>query len=115
MQGPQDYSDAHQNLFKAMAYEEYRGFFQIGMVERNEHNAIIQHGTMTIVRKSALEEVGGWATWCITEDTELGLKLFEAGYSAAYIPESMGAGVMPDTLDAFMSQRYRWVYARCRS
>ena len=110
VQGPQDYRDAHQNIFKAMAYEEYRGFFQIGMVERNEHNAIIQHGTMTIVRKDALEQVGGWATWCITEDTELGLKLFEAGYSAAYIAESMGSGVMPDTLDAFMSQRYRWVY-----
>jgi cellulose synthase/poly-beta-1,6-N-acetylglucosamine synthase-like glycosyltransferase/exo-beta-1,3-glucanase (GH17 family) len=110
VQGPQDYRDAHQNLFKAMAYEEYRGFFQIGMVERNEHNAIIQHGTMTIVRKRALEEVKGWATWCITEDTELGLKLFEAGYGAAYIPESMGQGLMPDTLDAFISQRYRWVY-----
>ena len=110
VQGPQDYRDARQNIFKAMAYEEYRGFFQIGMVERNEHNAIIQHGTMTIVRKDALEEVGGWATWCITEDTELGLKLFEAGYSAAYIAESMGSGVMPDTLDAFMGQRYRWVY-----
>jgi exo-beta-1,3-glucanase (GH17 family)/cellulose synthase/poly-beta-1,6-N-acetylglucosamine synthase-like glycosyltransferase len=110
VQGPQDYRDARQNIFKAMAYEEYRGFFQIGMVERNEHNAIIQHGTMTIVRKDALEEVGGWETWCITEDTELGLKLFEAGYSAAYIAESMGSGVMPDTLDAFMGQRYRWVY-----
>jgi len=110
VQGPQDYRDAHESIFKAMAYEEYRGFFQIGMVERNEHNAIIQHGTMTIVRKDALEEVGGWATWCITEDTELGLKLFEAGYSAAYIPESMGKGLIPDTLDAFISQRYRWVY-----
>jgi cellulose synthase/poly-beta-1,6-N-acetylglucosamine synthase-like glycosyltransferase len=110
VQGPQDYRDAHQNVFKAMAYEEYRGFFQIGMVERNEHNAIIQHGTMTIVRKSALTAVGGWSEWCITEDTELGLKLFEAGYGAAYIAESMGKGVMPDTLDAFMGQRYRWVY-----
>jgi len=110
VQGPQDYRDAHQSIFKAMAYEEYRGFFQIGMVERNEHNAIIQHGTMTIVRRHALEEVGGWAMWCITEDTELGLKLFEAGYGAAYIPEPMGYGLMPDTLDAFIGQRYRWVY-----
>jgi exo-beta-1,3-glucanase (GH17 family)/cellulose synthase/poly-beta-1,6-N-acetylglucosamine synthase-like glycosyltransferase len=110
VQGPQDYRDSRQNIFKTMAYEEYRGFFQIGMVERNEHNAIIQHGTMTIVRKDALEKVGRWATWCITEDTELGLKLFEAGYSAAYIADSMGSGVMPDTLDAFMGQRYRWVY-----
>lgn len=110
VQGPQDYRDEGQSIFKAMAYEEYRGFFHIGMVERNEHNAIIQHGTMTIVHKGALEEVGGWSTWCITEDTELGLKLFEAGYSAAYIPQSMGSGLIPDTLDAFMSQRYRWVY-----
>jgi exo-beta-1,3-glucanase (GH17 family)/cellulose synthase/poly-beta-1,6-N-acetylglucosamine synthase-like glycosyltransferase len=110
VQGPQDYSDAHASLFKAMAYEEYRGFFQIGMVERNEHNAIIQHGTMTIVRKPALEEVGGWAEWCITEDTELGLRLFEAGYGAAYVPQSMGRGLIPDTLKAFQSQRYRWVY-----
>ena len=110
VQGPQDYRDAPQNRFKAMAYEEYRGFFHIGMVERNEHNAIIQHGTMTIVRKDALEEVDGWSEWCITEDTELGLKLFEAGYEAAYVPQSMGSGLMPDTLEAFMSQRYRWVY-----
>jgi exo-beta-1,3-glucanase (GH17 family)/cellulose synthase/poly-beta-1,6-N-acetylglucosamine synthase-like glycosyltransferase len=110
VQGPQDYRDAHDSLFKAMAYEEYRGFFHIGMIERNEQNAIIQHGTMTIVRKSALAEVDGWATWCITEDTELGLKLFEAGYGAAYIPQSLGSGLIPDTLEAFQSQRYRWVY-----
>ena len=110
VQGPQDYSDAGTSLFKAMCYEEYRGFFQIGMVERNEHNAIIQHGTMTIVRKDKLEEVGRWSTWCITEDTELGLRLFEAGYGAAYIPQSMGKGLIPDTLKAFQSQRYRWVY-----
>ena len=110
VQGPQDYSDGPASIFKSMCFEEYRGFFQIGMVERNEHDAIIQHGTMTIVRKQALEEVGGWSTWCITEDTELGLKLFEAGYSAAYIPESMGKGLTPDTLGALMTQRYRWVY-----
>lgn len=110
VQGPQDYSDYGESAFKAMAYEEYRGFFRIGMVERNEYDAIIQHGTMTIVRKTALQEVGGWATWCITEDTELGLKLFEAGYGATYIAESMGRGLIPDTLKAFQSQRYRWAY-----
>ncbi|MGH6871755.1 MAG: glycosyltransferase family 2 protein [Rhizomicrobium sp.] len=110
VQGPQDYRDGQANLFKAMCFEEYRGFFQIGMVERNEHDAIIQHGTMMVVRKDALEKVFGWSEWCITEDTELGLKLFEAGHSAAYIPQSMGKGLTPDTLAAFMSQRYRWVY-----
>ena len=83
---------------RRMAYEEYRGFFHIGMVERNEHNAIIQHGTMTIVRKRALEEVDGWSEWCITEDTELGLKLFEAGYERRLYPAEHGHG--PDARHA---------------
>ncbi len=110
VQAPQDYSDDGDNLFKAMCYAEYRGFFYIGMITRNERNAIIQHGTMTMVRKSVLEEVGGWAEWCITEDAELGLKIFEKGYEAQYVAKSYGKGVMPDTFIDFKKQRYRWAY-----
>ena len=110
IQAPQDYRDDDENLFKAMCYAEYRGFFYIGMVTRNERNAIIQHGTMTMVRKAVLEEVGGWAEWCITEDAELGLRIFEKGYEAQYIAKSYGRGVMPDTFIDFKKQRYRWAY-----
>lgn len=110
MQGPQDYRDDHENAFKAMCYAEYRGFFHIGMITRNERNAIIQHGTMTMVRRSALEEVGGWAEWCITEDAELGLRLFERGYEANYLSTSYGKGLMPDTFVDFKKQRFRWAY-----
>ncbi len=110
VQAPQDYRDEKDSLFKAMCYAEYRGFFYIGMITRNERNAIIQHGTMTMVRKSVLEEVGGWAEWCITEDAELGLKIFERGYEALYVAKSYGRGVMPDTFIDFKKQRYRWAY-----
>ena len=54
VQAPQDYRDAGQSAFKAMCYAEYRGFFHIGMITRNERNAIIQHGTMTMVRRAQL-------------------------------------------------------------
>lgn len=110
VQSPQDYRDDNESWFKSLCYAEYTGFFRVGMVERNEHNAIIQHGTMCVIRRAALSEVGDWSEWCITEDTELGLRLFEAGYSAVYLPESMGRGLMPDTYEAYKSQRYRWVY-----
>ncbi|MEQ9449367.1 MAG: glycosyltransferase, partial [Rhodospirillaceae bacterium] len=90
VQAPQDYRDAGESWFKSLCYAEYAGFFQVGMVERNEHNAIIQHGTMCVIRRAALEDVGRWSEWCITEDTELGLRLFEAGYTAVYLPLSMG-------------------------
>ena len=52
VQAPQDYRDGDESAFKAMCYAEYRGFFHIGMVTRNERNAIIQHGTMTLVRRA---------------------------------------------------------------
>jgi len=110
VQAPQDYHDHRESLFKAMCYSEYKGFFQIGMVTRNERNAIIQHGTMTMVRRSVLEEVGGWAEWCITEDAELGLKILTKGYEAIYIANSYGKGLMPDTFDDFKKQRFRWAY-----
>jgi exo-beta-1,3-glucanase (GH17 family)/cellulose synthase/poly-beta-1,6-N-acetylglucosamine synthase-like glycosyltransferase len=110
VQAPQDYRDDTQNAFKAMCHAEYRGFFHIGMVTRNERNAIIQHGTMTIVRHSVLRDLGGWAEWCITEDAELGLRVFEAGLEATYIPHSYGKGLMPDTFIDFKKQRFRWAY-----
>jgi len=110
VQSPQDYRDAQENAFKAMCYAEYRGFFHIGMVVRNERNAIIQHGTMTLVRHSALKSVRGWAEWCITEDAELGLRLFEHGYDAQYLPVTYGRGLMPETFTDYKKQRFRWAY-----
>ena len=110
VQAPQDYRDENDNAFKAMCYAEYRGFFYIGMITRNERNAIIQHGTMTLVRRFVLAAVGGWAEWCITEDAELGLRVFEAGYEAVYITHSYGRGLMPDTFIDYKRQRFRWAY-----
>lgn len=109
VQAPQDYRDAGDSAFKAMCHAEYRGFFHIGMVTRNERNAIIQHGTMTLVRRTLLERIG-WAEWCITEDAELGLRIFEEGYEATYSPASYGRGVMPDSFLDFKKQRSRWAF-----
>ena len=113
-QSPQDYRDGGESLFKRLMFWEYAGFFHVGMVNRNERNAIIQHGTMTLIRRDALVGKGGWAEWCITEDSELGLSLFERGYEAVYSKRSFGRGVMPDDFNAFRKQRYRWAYGAMR-
>lgn len=110
VQAPQDYWDWKEHGFKAFCHWEYAGFFKIGMVQRNESNAIIQHGTMTLIRKSALEAVGKWGEWCICEDSELGIRLYRAGYDSVYVKDSFGQGVTPDTLSGYITQRHRWVY-----
>ncbi len=110
VQSPQDYRDNDGSFFKRLMFWEYAGFFQLGMVNRNERNAIIQHGTMSLVRRTALEQGGDWSEWTITEDAELGLRLFRAGWEAVYSPRSFGKGVMPDDFAAFRKQRFRWAY-----
>jgi exo-beta-1,3-glucanase (GH17 family)/cellulose synthase/poly-beta-1,6-N-acetylglucosamine synthase-like glycosyltransferase len=108
VQAPQAYRDGSVSAFKGMCEAEYRGFFEIGMVTRDNRNAIIQHGTMTMIRKDVLLEVGGWAEWTITEDAELGLRVLEHGYDAVYTPECHGWGLTPDTFSDYKGQRFRW-------
>ena len=113
-QSPQDYRDGGEGFFKRLMFWEYAGFFRAGMVTRNERNAIIQHGTMTLIRRSAMAAAAPdgkfWAEWCICEDSELGLRLMRHGWEAVYVPDSMGRGVMPDDFAAYRKQRHRWAF-----
>ena len=109
VQTPQDYRDHDESLFKKLCYAEYKGFFHIGMITRNDRDAIIQHGTMTMIRSTVMKELR-WAQWCITEDAELGLRIFGKGLSAAYVSDSYGKGLMPDRFIDFKKQRFRWAY-----
>ena len=110
VQAPQAHRDFEHSFFQRMCNWEFEGFFRIGMHHRNERNALIQHGTMTLIRRRALEEVGGWSEWCICEDTELGLRLIELGYETRYVDHIFGRGLTPSDFAAIKSQRFRWAF-----
>jgi len=110
VQAPQDHRDGNASRLKSVMNSEYAGFFDIGMIQRNEDDAIVQHGTMCLVRRTALAEAGGWSSDTIVEDTEMGLRLYEAGYTALYTNRRYGFGVLPDTFQAYKTQRERWAY-----
>jgi len=110
VQAPQDHRDGARTPMHRAMCGEYSGFFDIGMVLRNEANAIIVHGTMCLIRKSALESTGGWSSDTICEDTDLGLTLLEQGWLAHYTDRRYGYGLLPDTFEAFKKQRHRWAF-----
>lgn len=110
VQCPQAHREFEHNRFRRMTAWEYDGFFRIGMHHRNERNAIIQHGTMTMVRKDMLVDTGCWSEWTICEDAELGLRLMHKGYDLVYVDELMGKGLTPADFTAYKSQRYRWAF-----
>jgi exo-beta-1,3-glucanase (GH17 family)/cellulose synthase/poly-beta-1,6-N-acetylglucosamine synthase-like glycosyltransferase len=108
VQAPQAHRDWGGSMFRKMMNWEYDGFFRIGMHHRNERDAIIQHGTMTMIRASALREHGRWSEWCMCEDTELGLRLMQQDLRTVYVDQIMGEGLTPDSFAAFKKQRQRW-------
>jgi exo-beta-1,3-glucanase (GH17 family)/cellulose synthase/poly-beta-1,6-N-acetylglucosamine synthase-like glycosyltransferase len=108
IQAPQDHRDGDHSVMHLAMNGEYAGFFDTGMVQRNENNAIIVHGTMCLIRRTALEAVGGWSSDTICEDTDLGLTILEHGWGIQYTNRRYGWGLLPDTYEAFKKQRYRW-------
>lgn len=110
VQTPQDYRDYKGNRFFQAAYDGYKYFFALSMPARNERNAIIFCGTMGLLRKSVLEEIGGWDEWCITEDAEASLRILNRGYSALYVNRSFGRGLMPLNFEGMKKQRFRWAF-----
>jgi len=110
VQAPQEHRDGDRSLMHYIMNGEYAGFFDIGMVQRNECNAIIVHGTMCLIRRSAMDMAGGWAGDTICEDTDLGLAIIEHGWLTHYTNHRYGHGLLPDTYEAFKKQRHRWAY-----
>jgi hypothetical protein len=65
---------------------------------------------MGLIRRVALDELGGWDEWVITEDAELSLRLLRAGWHGLHVDEVFGRGIMPLTFEALKGQRYRWCF-----
>jgi hypothetical protein len=80
----------------------------VTMPARAHRNAIIFCGTMGLLRRRVVDEIGGWSETCITEDAEASLRIVGRGYKAAFDPEPQGSGLMPLSFDGLKKQRYRW-------
>jgi len=109
VQTPQDYRNWGLGRFFRMCHWEYWQVFAVSMVLRNRRNAILMHGTMSLVRKHALQDAGAWAEWCLTEDSELGLRIHANGYRGIYVPKTYGRGLIPFSYRDYKRQRRRWV------
>ncbi len=83
----------------------YDYFYDITLLARNTHNSSIFAGCAGLIRASALQEVGGWAEWSVTEDAELSLRLLKRGYSGVYVNQGYGSGLLPET---FVDIRRQW-------
>jgi cellulose synthase (UDP-forming) len=86
-------------------YEMFYGIIQQGL---DKWNAAFFCGSAAVLRRTALEQAGGFAGSSITEDCETALELHAAGWNSIYINKPMIAGLQPETFASFIGQRTRW-------
>lgn len=110
VQTPQAYRDWQGYSYLRMCNWEYTLYFVSTLVSRNERMAAITLGTMGLIRRKLVEEIGGWAEWCVTEDSEIALRIHAHGYRSVYINTAFGKGLIPESFRDYKKQRFRWCY-----
>lgn len=108
VQTPHDYRDYAGSRYLAACYWEYMPNNKVEMPGVSEYDGAFTIGTMCLLRADALRRIGGWAEWCLTEDSEVSVRLRAAGYRGIYLGETFGRGLIPETFDDFKKQRFRW-------
>lgn len=71
-------------------------------------NAAFFCGSCAVLRREAIDAIGGFATETVTEDAHTALRLHRNGWNSAYLRIPQAAGLATDSLGAHVNQRIRW-------
>ncbi|MBL8212404.1 MAG: UDP-forming cellulose synthase catalytic subunit [Bryobacterales bacterium] len=95
------------NLFRKVSNE---GSLFYGVVQDGNDlwNATFFCGSCAVIRRRALEEVGGIAVETVTEDAHTSLRLQKGGWNTAYLAIPQAAGLATANLAEHIGQRIRW-------
>jgi cellulose synthase (UDP-forming) len=89
-------------------WAEQHLFFSLIQPGRDAWNAAYFVGSCALLRRKALDDIGGFATGSITEDMLTSIKIHAKGWSSVYHNENLAYGIAAETLKPFSIQRQRW-------
>lgn len=113
VQTPQDYFNLEsfqhgRHKRKGLIWHEQSFFHYVGQTGRDHWNAATFCGCSAILRRSALDAIGGFPSVTVTEDMHAAVKLQKLGYDTAFHAEPLAFGIAPSDFRGFARQRLRW-------
>jgi cellulose synthase (UDP-forming) len=108
VQTPQFYKNSDVNDVAGGAWEQQELFFGPLCQGKNADRIVSMCGTNMIIRREALETVGGIDETNIAEDFLTGLRLHSQGYTSVYVPKVLAEGLAPEDLLSYSKQQFRW-------
>jgi len=110
IQLPQEFynQDSIQHARQGVNWHEQSLFFRVIQPGKNAFNSAFWCGSPSVVRRKALDQVGGVATATITEDIHTNVLIHSKGSKSLFVNEPLAYGIAPQTIKAFLLQRLRW-------
>lgn len=108
VQTPQYYKNWNKNNITQSSWEQQELFFGAICEGKNRLNAATMCGTNMVIKRAALEAVGGINTETIVEDFVTGLYMHARGYVSVYVPEILAEGLATEDLLSYSNQQFRW-------
>ncbi|MDO8845187.1 UDP-forming cellulose synthase catalytic subunit [Methylicorpusculum sp.] len=95
------------DLFNRMPSENFM-FYQAIQLGLDFWQSSFFCGSAAVLRRKAIDEIGGFRGVTITEDSETALILHSKGWKSHYVMYPLISGLQPETFTSFMIQRTRW-------
>ncbi len=89
-------------------WHEQSVFYDAILPGKDRWNAVFWCGSGAVIRRAALEGIGGVDTRTVTEDMHTSMRLHAAGWKTVYHERELAVGIAPDDARAFLGQRLRW-------
>lgn len=96
------------HIERERGWQQQELFFSVIQPGKDGYNATFYCGSPAMLRRSALDEIGGFAAESITEDMHTGLRLQKKGWRVEYYNHTVARGLAPHTYRGFATQWQRW-------
>ena len=108
VQTPHDFSNRDSIQHTNAVRHEQTLFFDVIGPGKDRCNSMFWCGSATVVRRTALEGVGGVLTDTVAEDFHTTIRMHAQGWRTRYHDEILVQGKAPHDLASFLLQRARW-------
>ena len=82
---------------------------------RDGWGAVVCAGTSFVVKREALQQVGGFVEQALSEDFVTGIALRAKGWRLIYLQQKLSAGLAAESMLDFVRQRQRWAAGTLQS
>lgn len=108
IQTPQYYTNFELNRVARASGLQQAIFYEYICEGKSLQDAMFCCGTNVILRREALEDVGGFDAGSVTEDFATSLKFHMRGWHSAYLNKVCAFGMGPEDLVGYFRQQFRW-------